>query len=91
MSMATANCSSCGGEINTKSSPSGKCVRCLEVERRQVPLSLPDTPVAPPATEPPAPSPVLAQEAFAEPAVEGAHGEHVEDDQAAVKGEEDPF
>jgi hypothetical protein len=123
--MAKANCSSCGGEINTESSPTGKCVRCLEAERRQVPLSLPESPVAllaelplsaateqipvpggtvhyaraagrdyaamVPDNDPPEPTPVTTQEAFAEPAIEGAHGEHVGADQAADKGEEDPL
>lgn len=33
--MAHANCSVCNGEINTESSPSGKCVRCLEAEAQK--------------------------------------------------------
>lgn len=39
--MAHANCSVCNGEINTESSPLGKCVRCTEAEARQVALPLP--------------------------------------------------
>jgi hypothetical protein len=50
--MAKANCSTCGGEINTESSPTGKCVRCVEAESRQVPLAVTTPKAAAPAELP---------------------------------------
>lgn len=91
--MATANCSTCGGGINTESSPTGKCVRCLEAEARQIPLAVTAPKAAPPPAPPPepvgavpaAPLSVEREKTLGDDVAAGLAAEHLK--AAADKGE----